>query len=180
MVGSGQIQTGLPLSRRPTPEDPVLASRAPDNRRAWIALQVIDTGVGIAPADQQRIFDEFEQVRPEGRGDSQHRGTGLGLTISRRLARLLGGDVVASSNVGAGSRFTVILPIRPPLAGRPLAPSEQAVQEVIRLSGESATDTERPIAVEAEQAKPALDVPHPDEPPDGGRGRPTDVNPRAR
>jgi signal transduction histidine kinase len=113
MVGSGQIQTGLPLSRRATPEDPVLASRAPDNRRAWIALQVIDTGVGIAPADQQRIFDEFEQVNAGPRGDSMQRGTGLGLAISRRLARLLGGDIAVESELGKGSSFTVWLPVHP-------------------------------------------------------------------
>ena len=114
-VSSGQVQTGLPISmaRRTTPEDPVLASRAPDNRRAWIALQVIDTGVGIAAADQQRIFDEFEQVNAGPRGDSMQRGTGLGLAISRRLARLLGGDIAVESELGKGSSFTVWLPVHP-------------------------------------------------------------------
>jgi signal transduction histidine kinase len=79
-----------------------------------LRVEIEDTGIGIEPADLERIFDEFEQVRPGGRGDSLTRGTGLGLAISRKLARLLGGDVTAHSTVGAGSRFTVTVPLRPP------------------------------------------------------------------
>jgi signal transduction histidine kinase len=83
----------------------------PDPRRAWVALQVTDTGVGIAPADQERIFDEFEQVNAGARTDSARRGTGLGLAISRRLARLLGGELSVASEPGRGSTFTVWLPL---------------------------------------------------------------------
>jgi signal transduction histidine kinase len=79
----------------------------------WIALQVVDTGVGIASADLERIFDEFEQVNAGPRGDSMQRGTGLGLAISRRLARLLGGEISVESEPGRGSTFTVWLPINP-------------------------------------------------------------------
>jgi signal transduction histidine kinase len=99
--------------RRPSPEDPTLLSRSPDRRKAWIALQVIDTGIGIAPADQERIFDEFEQVNAGSRTDSMERGTGLGLAISRRLARLLGGEISVESQPGKGSTFTVWLPVSP-------------------------------------------------------------------
>lgn len=97
--------------RRLSPEDPSLAAKAPEASQPWIALQVVDTGIGIAPADQERIFDEFEQVNAGPRGDSMHRGTGLGLAISRRLSRLLGGDIVVESQVGKGSTFTVWLPV---------------------------------------------------------------------
>jgi signal transduction histidine kinase len=76
-----------------------------------VALQVIDTGVGIAPGDQARIFDEFEQVNAGPRGESMQRGTGLGLAISRRLARLLGGDVSVESQLGKGSTFTLWIPV---------------------------------------------------------------------
>jgi signal transduction histidine kinase len=79
----------------------------PDRR---LSISVQDTGIGIAEQDLERIFEEFEQVRPAGRGDSLQRGTGLGLAISRKLARLLGGDVYVESSVGAGSRFTLMLP----------------------------------------------------------------------
>lgn len=83
----------------------------PDPQRQWIALQVSDTGVGIATADWERIFDEFEQVNAGARTDSARRGTGLGLAISRRLARLLGGELSVVSEVGRGSIFTVWLPL---------------------------------------------------------------------
>jgi two-component system sensor histidine kinase EvgS len=83
----------------------------PDAQKSWVALQVADTGVGIAHADQERIFDEFEQVNAGARTDSARRGTGLGLAISRRLARLIGGDLTVMSEVGRGSVFTVWLPL---------------------------------------------------------------------
>ena len=89
-----------------------LAVRPPRNG-AWVALQVVDTGVGIATADLDRIFDEFEQVNAGPRGDSMQRGTGLGLPISRRLARLLGGEVGVESSAGQGSTFTIWLPVNP-------------------------------------------------------------------
>jgi signal transduction histidine kinase len=87
------------------------AEHAPD-REVWIGVE--DTGIGIGEDDIERIFEEFEQVRPGGRGDSIQRGTGLGLAISRKLARLLGGDVLVSSRIGVGSRFTIILPVSGP------------------------------------------------------------------
>jgi signal transduction histidine kinase len=88
---------------------PLLAAGGP-----WVALQVNDTGMGIAERDLERIFDEFEQVDAGPRGDSMRRGTGLGLTISRRLARLLDGDITVESVPGRGSTFTVWLPADTP------------------------------------------------------------------
>lgn len=87
---------------------PVFAQRG-----AWIALQVADSGLGIAPTDHERIFDEFEQVNAGPRGDSMQRGTGLGLPISRRLARLIGGDITVMSELGKGAIFTLWLPVDP-------------------------------------------------------------------
>ena len=91
--------------------------RSPENE-VWIA--VTDTGIGIAQADQDRIFEEFEQVRPSGRGDSIQRGTGLGLAISRKLARLLGGELRVESELGRGATFTLILPINAPVSAEPV------------------------------------------------------------
>lgn len=65
---------------------------------------VSDHGLGIDPADQQRIFERFE------RADTKAGGTGLGLAISRRLARSMGGDVTLDSAPGEGARFTLTLP----------------------------------------------------------------------
>ena len=88
----------------------IVARRQDADLGDGIVVIVEDTGIGIAPEDQERIFQEFEQVRPAGRGDSLERGTGLGLAIARKLARLLGGDVQVRSAPGAGSRFVLSLP----------------------------------------------------------------------
>jgi len=74
-----------------------------------VELTVTDTGIGIAKQDQDRIFHEFQQV-DSGVGRSQP-GTGLGLTLTRRFARLHGGDVRLESLPGQGSVFTIALPI---------------------------------------------------------------------
>jgi len=87
-----------------------LAPTAP-HAGTWISLEVADTGVGIARSDQARIFEEFEQINAGPRTDSMQRGTGLGLPISRRLARLLGGEITVVSETGKGSTFTVWLPV---------------------------------------------------------------------
>jgi signal transduction histidine kinase/CheY-like chemotaxis protein len=74
-----------------------------------IAIDVIDTGVGIAPSHQARIFEEFYQVR-DSRSDGVHAGMGLGLAIVRRLAALLEHRVEVASRVGRGSRFRIVAP----------------------------------------------------------------------
>ena len=101
----------------------IVATRGEGAKSNMIAIAVEDTGIGIARSDLGRIFDEFEQVRPGGRGDSIVRGTGLGLTVSRKLARLLGGDVEVTSRFGTGSRFTLWLPIKS-IPSRPTTPAE--------------------------------------------------------
>ena len=89
---------------------PEIVAAAQQNVQSWLAIQVIDSGRGIALADQERVFEEFEQVDAGPRADSPHRGTGLGLAISRRLARLLGGDLLLESEPDKGSTFTLWLP----------------------------------------------------------------------
>jgi signal transduction histidine kinase len=69
---------------------------------------VRDTGIGIAPEDHQRVFDEYGQVE---QAQARTKGTGLGLPLSRRLAELLGGGLSVDSEVGVGSTFTLDLPL---------------------------------------------------------------------
>jgi signal transduction histidine kinase len=73
-----------------------------------VRFTVADTGIGIDPADQQRIFDDFTQV--DGPIQRRVRGTGLGLPLTRKLAALLGGSVALQSEPGVGSRFSLIVP----------------------------------------------------------------------
>ena len=94
-----------------------------------IAITVSDTGIGI-PADKlQHVFHAFEQV--DASTSRQYGGTGLGLAISRRIAMLLGGDIVLASESGRGSTFTVYLPEEAPDVGRTadVVPLQQAAAE---------------------------------------------------
>jgi signal transduction histidine kinase len=73
-----------------------------------ITLSVSDTGIGIAPENQARIFEEFAQV--EGPLQTRAKGAGLGLAVSRKLADLLGADLTVESALGAGSTFSLTIP----------------------------------------------------------------------
>jgi signal transduction histidine kinase len=74
-----------------------------------VEVSVTDTGVGIAPEDQEAIFEEFRQV---GTAAKKVEGTGLGLALSRKFIELYGGKIWVQSQVGAGSTFTFTIPIR--------------------------------------------------------------------
>lgn len=84
------------------------AERNRDGQRDHFTISVRDTGIGIRQEDQQRLFQNFSQADANISG--QYGGTGLGLALSRKLCRLMGGDITVESTHGQGSCFTIQLP----------------------------------------------------------------------
>jgi signal transduction histidine kinase len=76
--------------------------------RDWVELAVADTGIGLTPEQQAKLFQDFTQA--DSLTARRYGGTGLGLALSRKLARMMGGDVTVTSEPGKGSVFTVRLP----------------------------------------------------------------------
>ena len=103
---------------------------------AELHLAVADTGVGISPEDATRVFEEFTQV---GDVETRQEGTGLGLALTRRLVEAHGGRIGLRSEVGRGSTFTVVLPVR----------------ELVLPAGENAS---RPAVASSTDADGARDV----------------------
>ncbi len=100
------LQNFISNARRYTPRGAVLVGGR--RRGDSVALQVVDTGVGIAPEHQQAVFEEFRRLNGADRGAK--RGLGLGLAIVERIARLLDHPVTMRSNPGRGSCFEIVVP----------------------------------------------------------------------
>jgi signal transduction histidine kinase len=85
-----------------------LAARKVSNGSSFVEFAVSDTGIGMTPEQQAKLFEEFTQA--DASTAQRFGGTGLGLAITRKLARMMGGDVIVTSEMGKGSVFTVRLP----------------------------------------------------------------------
>ena len=101
------LGNAVKFTREGTVELRLNAQPADEPGRARLCFEVEDSGVGIPQHDLDRIFEPFEQVRNPG----PQKGTGLGLTITRRFVELMGGTLRVESEVGRGSRFEVELPV---------------------------------------------------------------------
>ena len=99
----------------------VTVSASCGDERNTVTFCVADTGIGIAPEDHERIFEEFIQVRSHLQ--ARVKGTGLGLPLCRRLAHALGGEVTVESAAGVGSKFFLRLPLRFAAVAEPVVAS---------------------------------------------------------
>lgn len=107
-----------------------------DRPRGAAVFEVRDTGIGISERDQLRIFEEFEQVA--GAIQQKNKGSGLGLALSQKLARLLGGEITVSSKLGAGSTFRLTIPLdhEHPLGTKPVLSANGSGKRVLVVDDE--------------------------------------------
>ncbi|MSR30437.1 MAG: HAMP domain-containing protein [Gemmataceae bacterium] len=149
-----------------TPEGGRVTLKAePDGNN--LRVTVNDTGVGIAPEEQEMVFEKFRQAG--GTLTREHAGTGLGLSIVRELTKLLGGEVSLQSEVGRGSTFTVVLPFE--LSAEPRLEIDLSYG-VVDLSKARRVDTAVPeplVPEESGNAPGGLGGPVPDFPPHPSR-----------
>jgi signal transduction histidine kinase len=78
--------------------------------RDFIEISVEDTGIGIKPADMDKLFQEFSQIEPPY--EKEYEGTGLGLALTKKLVELHDGKIWVESEFGKGSKFSFVIPVK--------------------------------------------------------------------
>ncbi len=101
----------------------------------YIRFEVEDTGIGIPPEKQEKIFESFTQA--DGTNSRKHGGTGLGLTITRELVRLLGGEITLTSQEGEGSIFSIVMPAGLEIAREPLLDKNTTTSHTAIVKGQT-------------------------------------------
>ncbi len=97
------------------------AGTVAESEASALRIEVVDTGIGIAPEDQVRIWEEFRQIPSAAQQVGAIPGTGLGLALTRQLVQHMGGAVGVESQPGKGSSFSFVLPRKPPARKKPAA-----------------------------------------------------------
>jgi CheY-like chemotaxis protein len=130
--GSFSSPSGLPVEVKPT-------------HAGWLSFRVSDTGIGMNPEQVTRLFHEFSQA--DVSTNRRYGGTGLGLTITQRFCRMMGGDITVESTPGQGSTFTIWLPAQV-VKPRPKSKSDTGLPTLLKIvtasenvSVEAAKDT---------------------------------------
>src|SRR5262249_6643653 len=98
------------------------ARQGQESGRDWITISVADTGIGLTGEQISKLFQEFSQA--DASTTRKYGGTGLGLVISKRFCRMMGGDITVESEPGKGSTFTVRLPRIAQVEERAAAPTQ--------------------------------------------------------
>ncbi len=132
-----QIVTNVLSNAAKFTEDGCIAVRV-DTQDRCILIDVEDSGIGISAGDLPKVFDKFEQV--DSSSARRAGGTGLGLAICRRLCELMGGQITVKSEPGAGSCFTVRLPLKQTashLEGEPCMAGQGSSRSVARQSAQA-------------------------------------------
>ncbi|MBW2401155.1 MAG: response regulator, partial [Deltaproteobacteria bacterium] len=115
----------------------LVAKAAQEDGENWLRISVSDSGIGIPPEKLDHVFEEFSQA--DERTSRDYGGTGLGLPISRRFCRMMGGDILVESSLGEGSTFTIRLPIA--------VADEEAIVEDAPAAVTPVPDAERTVLV---------------------------------
>jgi PAS domain S-box-containing protein len=140
----GRITVAIESSGAPDPDTRL------QPHRSYVSFRVTDTGAGIPEEKLLSIFDPF--VQAESGHSRSRQGSGLGLTISRRLARLMGGDLTVKSEVGQGSTFTLWLPAETSAKDVEHAPTIAGQSVAVQRSVEGLSDVGRALLTKLERS----------------------------